>query len=127
LVGCLWLTLALWGCGSSDGLVNVSGTVKADGAPIEDGAITFVPTDGKSPTAGGVIKNGLYSSRVAPGEMKVQITAPKIVGTRSAYNTPDSPKVNIVEELLPAKYNVNTELIRKIEPGKTYDFDLSTK
>ena len=41
----------LIGC-AGDNMADVSGTVTVDGAPAEKGSVTFVPADGKSPTAG---------------------------------------------------------------------------
>lgn len=113
------------GCGS-DGLVSVTGTVKVDGQPVEQGGITFEPADGKSQTTGATITSGVYSARVATGKMKVRINAPKVVGKRKAYDTPDSPELPITQDL-PAKYNTATELVRDISKDEKIDFDLSTK
>ena len=40
----------------------VSGTVEIDGKHLESGTMLFMPVDGQTPTAGGAIKNGRYSS-----------------------------------------------------------------
>jgi hypothetical protein len=39
------------------------------------------------------------------------------VGKRKAYDTPDSPMVDIVEELIPARYNANSELKVTVKKG----------
>ena len=40
-----------------------------------------------------------------------------MVGKRKAYDTPESPTVDIVEELIPARYNVNSELKVTVKKG----------
>ncbi|HEY1187285.1 MAG TPA: hypothetical protein VGE74_06485, partial [Gemmata sp.] len=54
--------VALVGCSDEPQFVDVSGTVSYEGKPVEDGAVTFVPTDGKGQTAGGTIKDGHYTA-----------------------------------------------------------------
>ena len=74
---CVCLPLAV-GCGG-DATV-ISGTVTYEGKPVDNGAITFLPVDGRGPSAGGPIVNGNY--RVAglkPGEKIVQIVGVKAV------------------------------------------------
>jgi hypothetical protein len=127
LLSCCCLAFLLFaGCGPSDGMVQVSGTVSLDGQPLDKGAITFTPTDGKSPTAGATIEAGKYTTRVPKGTSKVSITSPKEVGKRKLYNTPDSPETPIIEERIPAKYNQTTELTREINGDATLDFELKT-
>jgi hypothetical protein len=127
-LACSGLVLAFClGCGPSDGLVSITGTVRVDGQAVDKGAITFVPLDGKSPTAGAPISSGSYSARVPAGKMKVQISVPKVTGKRKAYDTPDSPEVPIMGEGLPARYNSATELQCDVSKPEAIDFDLSTK
>jgi hypothetical protein len=119
--------LALAGCTDSKN-GQVSGTVKVDGIPIESGAITFLPVDGKTATAGGIIKNGAYSVKVPVGAMKVSISAPKVIGEKKIYNTPNSPVMPITKEALPEKYNEKTELTFEVKPGANpKDWDLPSK
>ena len=67
------LLVALLGCNSKNSL---TGAVTYDGQPIENGAITFTPADGKGPSAGGAISGGNYQIEdVPPGEKIVQVTA----------------------------------------------------
>jgi hypothetical protein len=63
---------ALAGCGSSDGTVR--GTVMANGKPVEEGHINFMPMDDKNSTFGAPIENGKFSAKVAPGKYKVMIS-----------------------------------------------------
>ena len=105
----------LVGCG--DGMGEVNGTVTFEGTPIEEGAISFYPTDGKTPTTGGAIKGGQYSVKVPPGTMKVVISLPKITGKKKIYNTTNSPEMPITVEALPAKYNEKSELTLEVVAG----------
>src|SRR5262245_26830212 len=122
--GCLLALLVLAGCGDST-TGEVRGTIKFDGQPVKEGAITFKPVDGKTGTAGGQIKDGRYTARVPLGEMKVEISAPKVVRMKKLYDTPNSPEAPVTEEVLPAKYNTQTELRLEVKPGlNEKDFDL---
>jgi hypothetical protein len=107
---------------------EVSGTITFDGQPVEAGGITFLPADGKAPTAGGQITDGKYKVRVPVGTAKVVINGTKVIGKQKLYNTPDSPEMPIATELLPPKYNENTELRLEVRPGlNEKDFDLHSK
>jgi len=124
----MWVVLGLIaGCdGGSSDLGDISGAVTYDGKPVEDGAISFIPMDGKSPTAGGTIKDGKYTATKVPvGTTKVSITAVKIVGKKKAYDAPDSPEIPITESLIPARYNHASELRYGVKGGtQTKDFEL---
>ena len=125
----LMLTLlALVGCGGDARMAEVTGMVTVDDNPLENGAIRFVPIDGKTQTTGGIIKDGHYTVLVPLGEMSVAISAPKIVGKRKLYDTPNSREMDIIEEALPAKYNEETELRLEVKAGRMEkDFDLKSK
>ena len=116
LFGGLVVTCALLTCGCDGAkFVEVSGTVTVDGAPIESGAITFLPADGQTPTAGGEIKDGKYRVKVPVGVMKVSISAPKVVGKKKIYPTPDSPEMPVTVEALPERFNEKTELTFEVK------------
>jgi hypothetical protein len=115
------------GCGGGAETGEVSGSVKFDGKPVEEGSISFIAVEGSAPTAGGVIKDGKYTATKVPvGAAKVSISAVKVVGKRKAMDAPGSKEVDITEPLLPAKYNTATELRFDVKPGtQTKDFDLT--
>jgi hypothetical protein len=96
---------------------TVSGEVTLNGRPLDQGIIRFVPVDGKSPTADAGITKGKFTATVPVGEMKVEITAPKVVGKDRMYDTADSPQVDVVTELIPPRYNVRTELKMTVRNG----------
>ena len=118
----LWLLVPLAmlylaaGCSDSHE-ATVSGTVTVDGAPAKTGSIAFIPADGQSRTSGGPITDGKYESRIPIGKQRVEIRVPKVVGQRKLYNTPDSPTQDILEEVLPPKYNSQSELQLEVIPG----------
>jgi hypothetical protein len=72
--------LATWciGCGDGGGGgATVSGTATLDGAPIEDGSISFVPETGDGKPAGAKIVKGEYSVKgVTTGKNRVHVEVP---------------------------------------------------
>lgn len=116
------------GCSNNSTTAEVSGSVTVDGEPAENGSIGFFPVDGKSPTSGGVIHAGRYLAQVPFGEAKVEIRISKVVGQKKLYDTPDSKMKSIMAEMLPEKYNDQTELRIDVQPGTNeQDFDLESK
>jgi len=106
------------GCGHSKDQGTVIGVVTLDGAPLAEGAVRFVPVAGDAPTSGANVAEGAFIAKVPFGQMRVEITAAKIVGTRKMYEgMDDSPLENIVEELIPTKYNVRSELTLDVKQG----------
>lgn len=109
------VAVVLVGCGGGDS--TVTGVVKVDDKELEKGTITFTPADGKSKVTGGSIENGHYSVRVPQGKMKVSISAPKVIGKKAVYATPNSPVMPVTAEDLPARYNEKTELEFDVQAG----------
>jgi hypothetical protein len=120
----LALLACLAGCGRGGGMAAISGTVSYDGKPLEKGLISFVPIDGKGPTAAAPVTDGKYSVKVAPGKKLVKIEGYKVIGEHpfSRYN----PRIVIDQkQILPPRYNTNSELTRDIACGdRTCDFTL---
>ena len=121
IAACLFLA----GC-SRGGLSEISGTVTYDGQPIQSGTIQFLPDDGNGPTAAGVINDGRYAMKVAPGKKKVQIEGFKVVGRRRhRADDPTSPMVDVREQILPERYNAKSTLTQDVASNvRVYDFDL---
>jgi hypothetical protein len=112
------------GCSGDSKHGSLTGTVTLDGEPLKSGLIRFIPADGRTASADATITDGKFTATVPIGEKQIWISAPKVVGKQKAYNTPDSPTVDVVEELLPAEYNVASTLkltvtATKLQP--TYD------
>ena len=102
--------------------------VQVDGqTPAAGSSITFIPEDGKSPTAGAVLDNGRYSAQVAVGPSKVEIRVPRPSARTTSQAGPGAGG-GLIEESLPAKYNDQTELRLDVQPGKNEkSYDLKTK
>ncbi|MGL4551282.1 MAG: hypothetical protein ACRC33_08840 [Gemmataceae bacterium] len=116
LVAALAAVLSAAGCGDPNS-GTVSGKVTVGGKPLADGTVQFVPVDGSTATAGGKVKDGGYSVKVPVGTMKVSFSAPKVVGQKKVYNTPDSPVMPVTAEGLPARFNEKTELTLTVKSG----------
>ncbi|MBA3484761.1 MAG: hypothetical protein H0T51_23415 [Pirellulales bacterium] len=99
-----------------------------DGQPLANGLINFVAVDASAPTAEATITAGQYEAVVPPGEKRVEIRAPKITGKEKVYDTPDSPTVDVVSELLPRRYNVDSTLTMTVADGEQEkSFELTAK
>ena len=110
--------LAAVGCGGGGPQAGtVTGEVTLDGSPLKDGLIRFVAVDGKS-AADAVITDGKFTAAVPTGDVTVSISASKVVGKKKKmYDTAESPQVDETVELLPARYNTQTELKLTVKPG----------
>lgn len=132
----LLLVLAI-GCGGSDGRLEVSGSVKVDGQPLESGSISFIPAAGtRGPSAGAEIKQGRYSIAAeggpVPGKYRVEIKGMRKTGRRIKDGFPHPPDdmVDEIEQFLPPKYSTaQSELTAELTPGRNEaaDFDLRLK
>jgi hypothetical protein len=122
------LVLAVAGCATDPSVGTVSGEVTLDGQPLKDGIIKFIPGDGKTATADAPVRDGRYSATVPPGPKRVEVSAPKVVGKRKVYDTPGSPEVDVVSELIPARYNVQSELTMTVAAGRqTMNYELKSR
>ncbi|MCY3010466.1 MAG: hypothetical protein NTY42_11545 [Planctomycetota bacterium] len=116
------------GCGPESKMATITGTVTVDGKPPATGSISFVAIDGLTPNTGTEIKDGKFTSEVPIGESKVEIRVPKVVGKKKLYDTPDSPEQDVMIELLPPKFNEQTELRYTAKKGKNENnWDLKSK
>lgn len=130
------LTLMTVGCGSEppyqgEPRYAVSGTVTFDGAPLENGTISFLSTDGKGNPAGNPITKGEFSvpENQGPnkGTYKVSITWQKPTG-KQIKSEDTGEMVDVTQEAIPEKYNKSTELTAEVtddlEKNKQFKFDL---
>jgi hypothetical protein len=122
------------GCGDG-GLrrAAVDGQVSIDHVALENGTISFSPTDGNNgPTAGGSIKNGSYSIHAGKGPAVgwnlVTISGARKTGKRIPDTMRGGVLVDEVVSVVPEQYNSRSTLKRELKPGKNVlDFDLSAK
>ncbi len=108
----------LAGCGDGIERVQMSGKVTYAGQPVEDGQIRFIPAPGtEAPLTVEPIINGRYetgtSGGVPVGSYQVAIRA--YHPDDPAPTGPDMPQRR---QLLPKKYNNQTELKITLEPGQ---------
>jgi hypothetical protein len=106
------------GCKEGPATGEVTGAIKVDGEiPPAGSSITFIPADGKSPSAGALLKEGRYTATVPVGLSKVEIRVPRPKKGSGSSGGP-GPGGDIIEESLPDKYNDNTELTLEVKRGK---------
>lgn len=124
VICCLvWVT----GCGPSDGLLQVGGTVTFDGAPIPEGTIQFRSLDGDQKAYAASIIDGKYEARIAPGPASVEVRASRIIEGKFVESNPG--ELDPVGEMyIPEKYNSRTELKITVASNKLDEnFDLTSK
>lgn len=125
MLGALFVAcLSLVGCGSAEGLGQVTGVVKLDGEPLVDASVEFTPLDGKGLTSyGRTDKSGYYymmatrmDKGAAVGRNKVKISTYEVIDNSHS-----------VAERVPTKYNSASELEVDVKSASnTFDFDLLT-
>lgn len=117
------------GCGKSDGLVSISGTVTVDGAPATAGSINFMPENGAGTPVGARIgSDGKYEARVTPGKLGVTVRVQQEIELEDA--TEEEKARGITTTI------VDVEFVQKpgddvlsidAQSGGTYDFPLTTE
>jgi len=134
----LWIFLSCLilsgGCGGGS-QASVAGKVTFDGQPVENGLITFVPSDkSKGPTAGASIMNGNYkiegTNLPSPGTYRVEIAAKIKTGKQIPAGSPSPPGTMIDQTIegIPLKYNKNSTLTQELKAGQnSCDFALTSK
>lgn len=114
------LLLAAWpGC--SRARPPIDGAVTFDGISVEDGSISFAPTDGNGPSTGGRIVDGRYELRGEaapfPGKKIVRICAMRKTGRR--INDSIAGTVDETQPYIPDIYNSRSTLTCEIGDGSS--------
>jgi hypothetical protein len=127
----LCFLLGLSGCGGGGPKrLAITGTVKFQGKPLNQGSITFLSDDPAGAAGGGaLITDGQYSipaqHGLLPGRYKVSIGSadPKKVADPDALPGAPGP---VYQDRIPAKYNTKTTLFAEVQAdGKNkFDFEL---
>lgn len=132
LVAVFAVATMLMGCGGSNRL-PMNGEISFEGVPVEYGYVQFSPVAGTTgPTSGADIKDGAYEVAsvrgLIKGSYRVEIQSWKRSGKVSVDSvTGEKFQGGNLVQLLPAKYNKDSELTVEIEPGKrTFDFHLKS-
>jgi len=130
--GALWILAVVAGCGGDGGpeRAAVSGTVKVDGEPLAEGAISFLPTDGtEGPTAGGAVTDGKFDipreNGVVVGKNRVEINGNRKTGRK----IPDAGKPGTMQDevvsAVSAEANRNSKLVETVKSGgNIFNFDV---
>lgn len=133
LVLCLGFAVTfLNGCGDSGpSRHEIKGKVTFKGEPIKAGTITFIPdVAGQMASAGGApITNGEYSipkvAGLPEGKYKVSISMPD---PKNAPKMEETPGESVpTKDLIPAKYNSDTELRAEVTSSGTNEFNFDLK
>ncbi len=125
---CIVALSSVLGCGHN-GRAAVEGTVTLDGQPLEKGQIQFNPLPGTAgPTAGADIVNGKFAipSSGGPfaGNFRVQITQASLTG-RKVFDPRSNSMVDEYAQILPARYNSNSQLEAKVSAGGPNSFEFA--
>jgi hypothetical protein len=128
VLACALVTLTLAaGCDDGPATGEVSGTIRVAGhVPPAGSSITFIPLDGKSPTAGALLDEGRYRVQVPVGPTRVEIRVPRPVTKVGPKVAGPGSEGGLIEESLPARYNDASELTLEVKSGTNHkDWDLT--
>jgi len=129
---CGAIIFSLPGCGHN-GRVAVEGNVTLDGQPLHQAQIEFIPKPGTAaPTVGGDIVNGKFAIPPDKGPLlgKYQVKIIKSGPTgRKVRDLRSNAMIDEYGQLLPAKYNEQTELEAEVTSGgpNSFKFTLTSK
>lgn len=131
---CLQALLFVLGCGSSGKLAPVSGVVTLNGKPLANALVSFQPiaSQGTSPGVGSygtTDSAGKYSLRTADTDAPGAVVGNHLVLINLKVESDDrDPRTRPPAKTLLAKYNVQSELQFKVEPGGSTaaNFDLKS-
>ena len=127
------LTVSLSGCGrSGPEVAKVSGTVKLDGKPLPEAFVFFRHADGGRISEAFTDDSGKYTLNYSSEESGAMVGANTVrISTFIEAVKEDSGAIvkgTNKKELVPAKYNKQSELTAEVKSGNnTLDFDLKSK
>ncbi len=120
------------GCGGAG--TSIHGTVTLDDAPLEHGAIQFVPVSMTTGTiTGATITEGRYLAKTAKGApaegmYTVKVTAMRATGKKASPPGFPDRQVDVQVEAVAPQYNNKSTLQCEIKPGdNALDFKVYSK
>lgn len=135
-----WFPLAclllISGCGDGTGRHGVSGRVRFQGQPLDEGSIQFIPKSPELSPSGAPIVRGEYtlpkSHGLAAGTYEVRVSAGERGTDIRKQMDPEQAGAEpypIARERIPPRYNTKSELGIEVKDGGpfTFDFDLKAK
>jgi hypothetical protein len=132
----LLMSILAGGCGPANplGRKAVSGKITLNGAPLENGNISFSPKSDKGVSSGAVIVGGAYSIEtekgLPEGEYVVRIFAATPDTRAPDPNLPPGPRTSPPGiDLIPPEYNARSDKVARVtaEGPNEFNFDIVTK
>lgn len=118
--------LSLPGCGKSPAEAKVSGTVTLDGNPVANAEVTFTPEDGSRISQGVTDSEGRYVLRFTASLDGAAVGTHNVTIRTGSSESSDDPEA--AKEIIPAKYNTQSELKETVKAGKNVvDFKLTSE
>ena len=133
------LSLISSGCGSKSGAstLPVSGTVKLDGVPLDQGVIQFEPQPpGTTVNAATPIKDGKYqfaagAGGLLPGTYRVSISSvpPASATASDPIKAMEQASQAPPPDRIPKEFNVESKLQAEVKSASpnNFDFDIASK
>ena len=131
-IGIRWVSACLVGItsiGCGGPTTSVTGVVTLDGQPLEKATVQFQPEQREKDRPAVVLTDarGRYRVAVPPVPFRVVILCQQITGQRKDGPNPDSPLVDVVQDLVPTQYMQWETTPLRVEPeaGRTTVADFS--
>jgi hypothetical protein len=126
--------LAIAGCGSSATIAPVSGVVTIDGKPLANAHVAFQPEATSGATTAGAGSYGItdasgkYELKTFDTDKRGAVVGSHRVEINLKVAADDGPQIRR-PKMLPPKYNLQSELKFKVEPGGSTaaNFDLKSQ
>lgn len=119
---CTLVLGSLGGCGSSEKVCTLQGTVTYGTEAVTEGTITFEESASKATVQAVLSPAGKYSLRVAPGTYKIMVEPPLIEETRGS--DPGQTFKNVKNIPSRVRFSQTTPLTSTVNADATLDFDL---
>jgi len=121
-----FIGLSITGCGGDKNVGRVQGTVTLDNQPLPNAKVIFEPENGR-PSGATTDEKGQYQLKYTSDNNGALIGTHRVtISTRSSGN-PDEG-IEPTPELVPAKYNSQSELVKEVTKGKNIiDFNLTSE
>lgn len=111
----------------------IQGRIRLEGKPLNQGMIQFFPIESDhNKSAGGIIRNGEYAVPqqfgLPPGRYQVHVTSllpEEIIGNAVALT--EGKEDLVVEERVPERFNIHSEIYIDLTKGEVLELDLDLK
>ena len=125
------VSLPAAGCqDSGPELGRVTGTATLDGKPLPNATVEFQPGPGGSPSYGTTDENGRYELSYSVGRPGAMVGKHVVRISTFRQDAPDDEGLRpVIEypELLPPRYNEESELTAEVKPGRNEGVNFNLK